>query len=247
MTYSCYEVVVGFSRKLRIDVKIEWIPLQIWLPIMHPLLPNTLPSNCCTVSCVFPHMPVYSDVVFCVYFTVSCSCLYCVINILEKAGQKASTASYSKSYCIKSCFDDLFSLHEAVLWRKLNVKSKPQYFFPLLICCKKKQYIQIITRQGDRILDMQVFVSKGVMVIQGSSEERTAAMRSTSNRLLRIKQASASSILQAVRRAWWRDGWRRGEKTRGRGSCHVIKGEDKSWTIEQHTVCLSSLRHLWMR
>lgn len=39
-------------------------------------------------------------------------------------------------------------------------------------------------------------------VLQGSwgkqTEERTAAIRSTSNRLLRMKQASASSILQAV-------------------------------------------------
>lgn len=33
---------------------------------------------------------------------------------------------------------------------------------------------------------------------QGEGEGRTAAMRSTSNRLLRMKQASASSILQAV-------------------------------------------------
>lgn len=39
------------------------------------------------------------------------------------------------------------------------------------------------------------------MTIQQSSGERTAAMRSTSNRLLRIKQASASSILRAVSRA----------------------------------------------
>lgn len=36
------------------------------------------------------------------------------------------------------------------------------------------------------------------MAIQESGEARTAAMRSTSNRLLRIKQASASSILEGV-------------------------------------------------
>lgn len=94
------------------------------------------------------------------------------------------------------------------------------------------------------------------MTIQQSSGERTAAMRSTSNRLLRIKQASASSILRAVSRAcghgsekdrqikkererekeresgrWW------GEKTQEGGCCHVIVGEDKRYisrTIEQH-------------
>lgn len=41
-------------------------------------------------------------------------------------------------------------------------------------------------------------VLQGVVVAGG---ERTAAMRSTSNRLLRMKQASASSILQADSRA----------------------------------------------
>lgn len=52
------------------------------------------------------------------------------------------------------------------------------------------------------------------MTIQGSSEERTAAMRSTSNRLLRIKQASASSILQAVSRECERERGRTRDKER---------------------------------
>lgn len=82
-------------------------------------------------------------------------------------------------------------------------------------------------------------------MIRGSNGERTAAMRSTSNRLLRIKQASASSILQAVSRACDHRSERQGEpgkrlreKTWERACCHVIEGEDKretSRTIEQQT------------
>lgn len=70
-----------------------------------------------------------------------------------------------------------------------------------------------------------------------SSDKRTAAMRSTSNRLLRMKQASASSILQAVNGA--RDHRRereRGENTVRRELSFFLtrkRTKDERTTIEQ--------------
>lgn len=88
------------------------------------------------------------------------------------------------------------------------------------------------------------------MAIQESGEARTAAMRSTSNRLLRIKQASASSILEGVSTACSigsageRGREREGERERiGEAMKHRKEGvvmllserikEEKSGTIEQ--------------
>lgn len=84
------------------------------------------------------------------------------------------------------------------------------------------------------------------MAIQESGEARTAAMRSTSNRLLRIKQASASSILEGVSTACsiGSAGERGGERERiGEAMKHRKEGvvmllserikEEKSGTIEQ--------------
>lgn len=99
------------------------------------------------------------------------------------------------------------------------------------------------------------------MAIQESGEARTAAMRSTSNRLLRIKQASASSILEGVstacsigsagERGGERENWGSHETQEG-GCCHVIEREDKrgkKWDNRTTNVpmCLSSPRHLKMR
>lgn len=94
------------------------------------------------------------------------------------------------------------------------------------------------------------------MAIQRSSEERTAAMRSTSNRLLRIKQASASSILQAVSRACGHGREReRGSVTERRhrkeGVVMLLKERTKEKKQDNRTtnkpMCLSSPQHLWMR
>lgn len=79
--------------------------------------------------------------------------------------------------------------------------------------------------------------------------ERTAAKRSTSNRLLRIKQASASSILQPITMKWI-------QETRETGSGSITgekegrqRKKEREWTEEKNRECKrykqAFIWHLW--